>query len=60
MQAILYALPETDILGDMGVFMAHHQTPSMAAEFNIRKIVLENRQKAVAEYLIALACFYCP
>jgi FtsZ-binding cell division protein ZapB len=56
----LEIIPEANILGGFTDFIVNHLSHSRSAEFAIKKQMLENHQKRMAEYLVAMGCFNCP
>ena len=53
------SLPEENTLGDYVDFLTNHLNEDTSGVFALRKTMLLQHQKRIAEYLAATGCFYC-
>ena len=53
------SLPEENTLGDYVEFLTNHLNEDTSGVFALRKTMLLQHQKRIAEYLATTGCFYC-
>ena len=53
------SLPEENTLGDYVEFLTNHLNEDKSGVYALRKTMLLQHQKRIAEYLAAMGCFYC-